>query len=421
MSIHVNSRTEILYVSSVPDEAEFRRIKGRLRPGVQSVTYGMSEASFLFHSLIQQGLVANGCHVHSLVGRAVSRRLHRGFFWRQRRSSPAPGLSVHHLATPSPRGLKNAWLAASFVVHARRWERRTRGASQRAVIVDAAYVSAVPGVLRALRGSDVVALGVFADLYSYMADVSDASDRRVGLLHSVGRRAVAVSASLMDGYVVLTRQMADVVNPEGKPYLVMEGLVDVRESLPGGETLEKTAHPTVLYSGALRREYGLETLVRGFQAWDEPAAELLLYGQGDYVTELTEIAAADPRITYLGVVPRPDLVEAQHRAWLLVNPRPAEEEFTAYSFPSKVMEYLASGTPVLTTRMPGLPPEYLDHVLTIDEPGPPGVAAALAKALAEGTDRLAERGARGRAFVREQKNNVRQAARILDLVQQCAR
>ncbi len=114
-----------------------------------------------------------------------------------------------------------------------------------------------------------------------------------------------------------------------------------------------------------------------------------------------------------------DVIEAERRAWLLVNPRPAEEEFTKYSFPSKTMEYLASGTAVLTTRLPGMPAEYLDHVLTIDEPGPSGVAEGLAKALAEGLDGLEQRGERGRAFVLEHKNNAHQAGRILDLAERC--
>jgi glycosyltransferase involved in cell wall biosynthesis len=195
----------------------------------------------------------------------------------------------------------------------------------------------------------------------------------------------------------------------------MEGLVDAEAAPPTMDGANKSAHPTVLFAGALRKEYGLETLVQGFQAWDEPGAELVLYGQGDYAAELTAIAAADPRVTYHGVVPIAELLEAQQRAWLLVSPRPADRESNKYSFPSKNMEYLVSGTPVLTTRLPGMPDEYLDHVLTIDEPGPAGIAQALATALAEGPDGLRRRGERGRRFVLEHKNNVHQASRILDL------
>ena len=171
----------------------------------------------------------------------------------------------------------------------------------------------------------------------------------------------------------------------------------------------------MLYAGALRREYGLETLVRGFQAWDESTAELIVLGQGEYAAELADIASRDPRITYRGAVPLADVIEAERRAWVLVNPRPPDEIFTQYSFPSKNMEYLVSGTAVLTTRLPGMPTEYLDYVLTIDRADPDGVAQALAEALAEGHDGLIRRGERGRDFVLANKNNIQQAARILSL------
>ena len=53
------------------------------------------------------------------------------------------------------------------------------------------------------------------------------------------------------------------------------------------------------------------------------------------------------------------------------------------------MEYLASGTPVLTTRLPGMPEEYYEHVLTIDGSTADDVTAALERAAALGTDRAA--------------------------------
>ena len=38
-----------------------------------------------------------------------------------------------------------------------------------------------------------------------------------------------------------------------------------------------------------------------------------------------------------------------------VNPRQNNEEFTKYSFPSKTMEYLASGVPVVAYKLDGIP------------------------------------------------------------------
>jgi glycosyltransferase involved in cell wall biosynthesis len=418
----VTPAVEVLYVSSVATPAEFARMRGRLRPGAQEVTYGMPDAGFKFHSLIQQGLLAQGCRIHSIVGRSASRRFHLGWWWPRRREVVSDRLTVDHLAFPNLPVLKQVYLALGLARETLVWRWRTRRAGSRVMIIDGAYVSAMTTVLPCLRGASKMSrIGIFADLYSYMADVQDASDRRVGLVHSAARRSVATSLALLDGYVVLTEQMAEVLNTHGKPYVVMEGLVDAQAPASEPDGRQKTSHPTVLYAGALRKEYGLETLIHGFQAWDRPDAELIVYGQGDYAAELAAIAEVDPRITYRGVVPTEEVVAAERSAWLLVNPRPAEQEFTKYSFPSKNMEYLVSGTAVLTTRLPGMPADYLEHVLTIDEPGPDAISRGLDKALAEGRDGLLRRGAGGRAFVLEHKNNVRQASRILSLSRKAAR
>ena len=90
--------------------------------------------------------------------------------------------------------------------------------------------------------------------------------------------------------------------------------------------------------------------------------ELWLFGSGDMEKDITDYCKSDQRIKYFGMVPREKVVKFEKKAKLLVNPRPTNNEFTKYSFPSKTIEYMASGTPLLTTRLPGIPSEYFDHV-----------------------------------------------------------
>ena len=52
----------------------------------------------------------------------------------------------------------------------------------------------------------------------------------------------------------------------------------------------------------------------------------------------------------------------QREATVLVNPRTSEGEFTKYSFPSKTMEYLASGTPCIMNKLKGIPQEYFKFI-----------------------------------------------------------
>ena len=139
----------------------------------------------------------------------------------------------------------------------------------------------------------------------------------------------------------------------------------MRDLRPGLE--KKTSPRSVFYDGGVSKQYGLADLVEGFRMADIPNARLEIYGPGDYVPELQKIAEEDSRIIYGGMLMNSEIVEREQQATLLVNPRPTHEEFVKYSFPSKTMEYMASGTPVLTTRLPGMPKEYYPYVSFIDE------------------------------------------------------
>ena len=101
---------------------------------------------------------------------------------------------------------------------------------------------------------------------------------------------------------------------------------------------------------------------------------------------------------------------------MLVNPRPTAEEFVKYSFPSKTMEYMSTGTPVLTTVLPGMPEEYHPYVYLIRDETPQGIARALKDTLAQSDEALLQKGMAARNFVLTEKDNVTQAEKILEML-----
>ena len=217
-------------------------------------------------------------------------------------------------------------------------------------------------------------------------------------------------------YVLLTEAMNDYIQNPGKPYVVLEGHSDIsmRDRLPGLE--KKTSPRSVFYAGGVSKQYGLADLVEGFRLADIPDSRLEIYGPGDYVQELQKIAEEDSRIFYGGMLMNSEIVEREQQATLLVNPRPTHEEFVKYSFPSKTMEYMASGTPVLTTRLPGMPQEYYPYVSFIEEETPEGIAAALKAVLSASDETLLEKGMTARNFVLKDRNNVVQAKNLLEML-----
>ena len=217
-------------------------------------------------------------------------------------------------------------------------------------------------------------------------------------------------------YIVLTEPMNDYINPTGKPHVVLEGQADItmRDREPSMDM--KIQPRVVLYAGGVSRQYGAEIMTQGFRKANIPNTQLHIYGPGDYVEELEQIAKQDDRVFYGGMILNTQVVEKEQQATLLINPRPTHEEFVKYSFPSKTMEYMSSGTPALTTRIPGIPKDYEPHLFFIDEETIEGVAQALQRVFSHTDEELFAKGQGARSFILDTRNNVIQAGRILEML-----
>ena len=218
-----------------------------------------------------------------------------------------------------------------------------------------------------------------------------------------------------DGYILLTEAMQQVVNPKSKPYMIMEGLCSpVIPKTPKNSEGNKSKK-IILYTGALwKHDAGIEYFVDGFLRAGIKDAELHFYGVGELVEWLKRIEKRHPNIKYKGVLPNDKIVEKQLEASLLVNPRPSGEEFCVYSFPSKTMEYMLSGTPVLMTRLPGVPAEYFDYVYTIDCESSDGVSEVLKEIFSRDSSNISDLGKKAREFVINNKSCEKQAKRVFD-------
>ena len=67
----------------------------------------------------------------------------------------------------------------------------------------------------------------------------------------------------------------------------------------------------------------------------------------------------------------------------------------------------------MTTRLAGIPSEYFDYCGVIDDYSAEGIAAALRETLKMSASQLHEKGMAAKAFVLENKNNKKQAQRVI--------
>ena len=180
-----------------------------------------------------------------------------------------------------------------------------------------------------------------------------------------------------DSFVFLTEAMKDLFDP--KPSTVIEGFLPTCSF----DYTQPRIPKSVLYTGSLNRAYGFGNLLEAFSRIPDPEAQLWICGAGDMEEAVKVAAKKDPRIQFRGFLPKQEIAALQTRCDVLINPRTDEGEYTKYSFPSKTMEYLLSGSKVVMYRLSGIPEAYYTYIRTIDTPTPASMAEALQAAWAD--------------------------------------
>lgn len=211
-----------------------------------------------------------------------------------------------------------------------------------------------------------------------------------------------------DGYILLTSYMNNIVNKKNKSSIIIEGLVDAGYNYSVVQKREKI----ILYAGGLFEKFGIKKLVQSFANVKDENYELHIYGNGDMVEYLNEVSRYSNNIKYFGEISNSKMVEILPKCMILINPRPSDLELTKYSFPSKIVEYMLSGTPVLTTKLPGIPNEYDDYLFYIENEDVEGFSKSINKLLAMSESLLLEKGKRAQNYVLEKKNNLSQGKKI---------
>lgn len=391
----------ILYISTLVSEArvnEEHKLTGK-NPGF---------AIQKFSRLLVKGLLANGAKVLALSNTAdITRK--RKFVHSIKETEH--GIDYKYVPYFNFPFLKHICLFLYTFFYVFFWGIGNR--KDKAIICDVLAISICMGALFASKINHVLSVAVVTDLYGLKQDAY----KLTFLIRMAGKLNAWYSSSF-DKYILLTEQMNDIVNPRCRPHIVMEALCDSSLLNINHNTKVKKDHPrTVIYAGGINEIYGLKMLAEGFLKADVKDAKLVYYGHGPYVEEFKKLCKLYSNLEYRGIVPNEVVVADEQKASLLVNPRFTTEEFTKYSFPSKNMEYMASGTPLLTTKLPGIPKEYYHYVFLFNEESVDGYATAIREALSHSEEDLCSFGHKASQFVLQNKNNIQQGEKILKFIE----
>lgn len=222
------------------------------------------------------------------------------------------------------------------------------------------------------------------------------------------------TVSLFDAFIPLAAPMMEKLGIEQKPYIVMEGIFsDVSEPT----TVEKDNYKVILYTGNLNKRYGIISLLDAFQLLqDAQDYRLWIRGNGDAMNEVLLRSNTDDRIKYWDSMSKTDLIKLQKKATLLVNCVPPSMSFTRYFFPSKTMDYLASGTPTIMHKLDCLPKEYFDHLYFFEGESVDSMAKSIRMICEKSKEERFDFGKKASEFIYVEKNSTKQTAKIINFL-----
>jgi hypothetical protein len=173
---------------------------------------------------------------------------------------------------------------------------------------------------------------------------------------------------------------------------------------------ERTVFP-FLYCGATNKWAGVDLLAEAFAGWTESRARLWLCGKGA-VPERFPLLANDSRVTCFGAVSDDKVDELAAQCYALVNPRRTDLADNQMNFPSKVLEYLRYGKPVVSTWTDGLDPAYRTMLTIAHQGTAQSLRDAMAKTMTWTGDTLIKQFEVTRQFLLESRTWEQQARRL---------
>lgn len=218
-----------------------------------------------------------------------------------------------------------------------------------------------------------------------------------------------------NNYIVLNEQAIKNYTSGSVRYIVVDGGINPEEvteatAVKSGE--QRGSKKRIVYSGALTDYNGIRELIAAMKYISDDSIALEIYGGGILENEVVETIKGYDNISFRGKVSNEDMMKIQSEAWLLVNPRPVDDPIARVTFPSKIFEYMVSGTPVLTTRLNGFTEEYYDKMFFVEDNDPKAMAQKISEIASMDKEELNRMSIKAKEFVIKEKSWEKQTDKI---------
>jgi glycosyltransferase involved in cell wall biosynthesis len=135
---------------------------------------------------------------------------------------------------------------------------------------------------------------------------------------------------------------------------------------------------SILYAGSLDETRGVGNLLKAIQLLDHGLnIKVIIAGKGHLLSDVEAAARHDARIVYAGCLSQQELFAMYRTAGALINPHLTSTLESRSVFPNKVIEYFASGTPVITSRVANIDTHFPAQAIYLDSDSPEDIAKGM--------------------------------------------
>lgn len=400
---------KILYFSMACNELTWEKIQ-------QNSIIKASTAPLIFDKLLLKGLFVQknvSVDVFSFPSVAAypgSKKL----AWGSIKEEISPGLFTRWLPAINLPVLKFFCFFWSTLFFCSSWLIKNRKEKKKEIVIYTQFLPVALPIVFLSRLSGSPCTTIITDIPKYYSLNKNSQKNYLKFLIRAYVKFTEFIQTKFDKYVFLTEQMNSLINAQNKPYMIIEAICD-HELFHDILKRNYQSFKAVMYAGSLNEKFGVPLLLKIFREITGDV-EFWIFGAGDYEREVLKLSQENPKVIFFGKVNREIVLDYETKATLLVNLRNPKEEFAKYSFPSKTIEYMCSGTPLLTTKLPGIPQEYFKYVFTVDAYNKKEIKEKILNIINMKCEDLNSFGTLSKEFVIAQKNYIKQGSRFLELL-----
>ncbi len=355
---------EVLFVGCVvPDEPRFR-------------TPAFSRAGVMFQLNVLDSLTRVGVSICRAVSFKPVPSFPRGRpLWVARETAvTASGIELRLLPFVNLTPLKQLSLGLGVGWEILKWSLAHRTGKHRVVI---SYNLSVPPGLCTYVASRLARVKVVA----FLSDI-DVPGQTVPatLLRRFDYRLHRLLIPRLDGRVVVADSIAETF-AKGKSYLRAEGGVGAemldRMQRSRAAPPKESGRIRIVLAGRLDETNGVKLMLDASELLLGDRYEFWIAGSGPLSELVAEAAGRDPRIVYAGFLPLDELYSLYLSADVLVNARITQDLNTRFFFPSKLLEFMATGIPVISTCSGHIETDFGHALFLLREETPQALASLI--------------------------------------------